>query len=116
MIALYRLARVRAQVEAFEDVERGERTDPLAVGGEFPHVKPAIARAERLDPGARVRGEVGRRQVAAGLQGEARDPPGQLSLVEVVGVALGDPAQRCRVIGEGTYLTGARSVPLRREG
>jgi hypothetical protein len=46
-----------------------------------------------------VRGKVSLRQVAAGLPGEARDPPGQLSLVEVVGVALGDAAQRCRVIG-----------------
>src|SRR5204863_5560629 len=96
MVALGGLARDRAQLEAFEDVERAQGGDPLPVRRDLPDLVAAVRRADRLDPAAGVLAQAGAGQEAARLRGEGGEPPAQFAAVERLGPALADQAQRVR--------------------
>jgi len=113
--AVHAVARQIAQVEPLEDVQGDQRREALPVGWELPDVVPAVAGADRVDPGAGVGRQVLTADPAPGGPGEAGDPIGELPGVERVGVRLGDQAQAARQVGAAPEVTHAGRRPTRGE-
>ena len=96
-----------AEVEPFEDVQRDQGGDALAVRRDLPDLVAAIAGADRLDPGARVGGQVVRASSSRRSRRRNRRCAGQIALVEVLGLARRDPLQRAGVVGQLPDLAAA---------
>ena len=97
------------EVVALEQIEDLERGDPLAVGGQLPQRPAAIGGRHRLDPLARVVGEIRQREEPPDLVGEGDDGRRGLTAVEGVPPAFGDPLQG---VGEGRI---GEKLTLRRD-
>ncbi len=81
----------RLEVVGLEDVEHLQYGDALAVGGQFEDIVATVGDGERLDPVALVGGEVLLAQIAADPPHVGVDHPGDLTPVERIAAALGDP-------------------------
>ena len=79
VVAFRRFTWPAREVEAFEDVERHQGRNSLAVRGHLPDLVAAVADADRIGPGACVRGQVSFRDVATGLLCETDDAFGHLT-------------------------------------
>ena len=76
----------------------------------------AVVLRQRFDPVERVRGQVGgghRATIGFGVRG---DFCREFTAVERLALALGDFAQRRRLIGEGEFFAGQRRAAARHEG
>ena len=115
VVAFGRFTRPAAEVKAFEDVERHQGCDALAVRGHLPHLVATIADADRVDPGVGVSRQVCLRDVAAGLGGEARYAFGDLARVEIGATRGGQPRERPRVAGRTKQFSRTRPASVRGE-
>ena len=98
------------QVEAVEDAHDLEGRQPLGRRTQADELPAAIGHAQRaLVPGTAA-SEVVRRQRRARLLQPARDPLGQLALVEVAAAILRQRCERAGEVGLAKRLTGLRDA------
>ena len=102
-------------VEALENAERDQRRDALAVRRQLVDAVAEEFDVDRLDPVARVRGEILRRDVAAVARRLARDRLRELAAIEALAAALGELLQRRRMMGRPKMLAGGRRAAMRQE-
>ena len=104
-----------AEVEPFENPERDQRGDALAVRGDFMHGIAAIIERERLHPVVHVRREVFQRVRAAVRPRMCDHLLRQLAAIECFALGRGDLFQRRSQRGRGEELARLRRAAARQE-
>ena len=105
---LDRARRRRRDVDSFENVQRDQRRDPLAVGRALVDRVAAVGRRERRLECRAVRGQIVQRHAAAVQLQRLDDRPRRRAPVEGVGAAFGDGAQHPRDARIAPHLARAR--------
>src|SRR5258708_46330 len=116
VIRLERITAVSSEIEPIENIQRDERGQTLAIRWDLPNVVTPVAGPYRLDPGACVAGEIGKRQMSAGFGGERGRLLGKITTIEIVAARRGDPAQRRRVIRQPPDIANPGRVSIHGEG
>ena len=99
--------------KAIEDVEGHQGNDPLAVGRQLPHLIAMVGHAERLYPLDFMLPQIFFFQKAAELMGGRHDSVGNLPLIIVLGLGLGDGLQGIRQIRVAEQLSRPGRFPSR---
>src|SRR5438876_12375048 len=103
----------RLQIERFEYVQHLESGNPLTVGRQFPNVVSAIARCNRLHPGARVIFKISEGEQPTNLVGNGDNLRSNRPAVKRIAAPGGDETIRSRQVRIAKAIAGSRRMATR---